>query len=363
MLQSGGQNLDTEPESGALELEAGAGELGSGRPPRQGYWRLVGRQFGKNRMSVGGLCILLFLFVVALLAPFLAHEEPIYLHMDGETYWFVNVRDIPELRRVNFGQWEPGEGEAMIQPPIPHSPLSVNLRRRLEAPSSDHWLGTDDRGRDVLSRMIWGCRISMSIGFVAVGIAASIGVVVGALAGYYGGYVDSAAQRLIEIMMCFPQLILILALLAFVPEQNIFIIMVVLGVLGWTGIARLVRGEFLKLRESDFATAARATGVSDVRLMFRHLLPNALSPVLVSATFGVAGAILMESALSFLGFGTPPPTPSWGEILSQSQTYINRPDGSWWLVTFPGVAIFVTVCSFNLVGDGLRDAMDPRLRQ
>ncbi|MCX5757336.1 MAG: ABC transporter permease, partial [Candidatus Hydrogenedentes bacterium] len=181
---------------------------------------------------------------------------------------------------------------------------------------------------------------------------------IGAVAGFYGGMADLAVQRLIEIVMCFPTFILILSLIAFLPP-SIYNVMVVIGITGWTGVARLVRGEFMRLRESDFATAAHATGLSDKRIMFRHLLPNALSPVLVSATFGVAGAILTESALSFLGFGVPPPTASWGELLSQSQRFVDR---AWWLVTFPGLAIFVTVTAFNLVGEGLRDAMDPRLK-
>ena len=184
-------------------------------------------------------------------------------------------------------------------------------------------------------------------------------IVFGALAGYYGGKVDMVILRLIEIVMCFPSFFLILTLMAFLPP-SIWNIMVAIGLLGWTGIARLVRGEFLRLRESDFATAARATGLHDGWIIFRHLLPNALAPVWVSATFGVAGAILTESGLSFLGFGVPPPAASWGEVLKQSQTYITY---AWWLVTFPGAAIFITVTAFNLVGEGLRDAMDPRLRQ
>ncbi len=348
----------TEPP--ANPAPAGAQDSGH---KGQSYWRLVARQFVKNRLAVAALCVIIVLAFVASLAPFLAGDRPIYLHVEGETYWFANVRDIPELRRFDFQFWEPGPNDRAIRPIVPHDPLAIELTRRLQGPSANHWLGTDDRGRDVLSRIIWGSRISMTIGFIAVGISAIVGVVIGAFAGYYGGLVDGTAQRLIEIMLCFPPLILILALLAMLPDQNIYILMIVLGLLGWMGIARLVRGEFLKLRESDFAVAARATGLSDARIMFRHLLPNAISPVLVSATFGIAGAILMESALSFLGFGVPPPTPTWGEILSQSNRYINRPDGAWWLVTFPGVAIFVTVCAFNLVGEGLRDAIDPRMRQ
>lgn len=328
------------------------------KPQRQGYWALVGRQFRKSRMAVMALVIVLCLFVVALLAPFLAGDRPIYLVKEGRTYWFPNLIAYHDLLSVDFATWQPGAGELAVVPPIPYAPERSNLRDRLQAPSAAHWLGTDDRGRDVLSRLIWGTRISVSVGFISVGIALLIGVIAGAIAGYYGGIADLVMQRVIEIVMCFPTFILILSLIAFLPP-SIYNIMVVIGITGWTGVARLIRGEFLKLRSSDFATAARATGLSDARIMFRHLLPNALSPVLVSATFGVAGAILTESALSFLGFGVPPPTPSWGELLSQSQRFIEI---AWWLVTFPGLAIFVTVTAFNLVGEGLRDAMDPRLK-
>ena len=326
---------------------------------RQSYWRLVGRQFRKNRLAKPALGLVLALFAVAIAAPFLAEEKPIYLAMGGRTFWFPNVVTYHELKEVDFTTWQPGAGESMLRTPIPHAPERSNLRDRLQGPNANHWLGTDDRGRDVLSRLIWGTRISMSVGFVAVGLAVVIGIIIGSIAGFYGGLVDIVVQRIIEIVMCFPTFILILSLIAFLPP-SIYNIMVVIGITGWTSVARLIRGEFLRLRESDFATAARATGLSDRRIMFRHLLPNALSPVLVSATFGVAGAILTESALSFLGFGVPPPTSSWGELLSQSQRFV---DTAWWLVTFPGLAIFATVTAFNLVGEGLRDAMDPRLRQ
>ena len=329
---------------------------------KQGYWRLVWRQFRRSKVALVSLCILIVLLLTALAAPFLAHDRPIYMVKEGKTYWFANVIDYPELRNIPFKRWQPKEGEAVLRPPIPYSPDSQDLRIRLEPPSRQHWLGTDDGGRDLLSRLIWGTRISMSVGFVAVGIAVVIGVILGSLAGYYGGITDIAIQRLIEVMLMFPVFILILAMRAFLPP-SIYTTMVIIGITGWTGVARLVRAEFLKLRESDFATAARATGLRDTRVIFRHLLPNALSPVLVSVTFGVAGAILTESGLSFLGFGVPPPAPSWGEALAQSQTYILSKDAAWWLVTFPGLAIFVTVAAFNLVGEGLRDAMDPRLRQ
>lgn len=324
-----------------------------------GYWRLVWRQFRRGRMAVGALFVLFFLGGVALFAPFIAGDHPIYMVKDGAHYPLPNILKYSDLVSFDFGAWERGPGNWALMPPVPYAPERSNLRHRLQGPNREHWLGTDDRGRDVLSRMVWGTRISMSIGFIAVGISVLIGVFIGALAGFYGRFVDMIAQRLIEIMMCIPVFFLIIALIAFLPP-SIYNIMVVIGITGWTGVARLVRGEFLKLREADFATAARATGLRDRRVIFRHLLPNALAPVLVSATFGVAGAILTESALSFLGFGVPPPTASWGEILSQSKRYI---DFAWWLVSFPGLAIFITVTAFNLVGEGLRDAMDPRLRQ
>jgi peptide/nickel transport system permease protein len=330
------------------------------RPAKQSYRRLVFRQFRKRKQAVYSFIFLVLLAIVALTAPFLAGERPIYLKWDGRAYLFPNILSYDALVSVDFSRWEPGANDRAVLPPIPYAPERSDLLERLEGPSRAHWLGTDDRGRDILSRVVWGSRISMSVGFVAVGIAVVIGTIIGALAGYYGGLVDAIVLRIIEVMLTLPSFILILTIIAFLPP-SIYNIMAAIGLLGWTGIARLVRGEFLRLRESDFATAAQATGLTHRRIIFRHLLPNALSPVWVSATFGVAGAILTESALSFLGFGVPPPTASWGEILSQSESYLHR--GAWWLVVFPGAAIFITVTAFNLVGEGLRDAMDPRLRE
>lgn len=325
----------------------------------QGYWRLVWIQFKRRRIGLASLIVLFLLALVGIIAPFLSGEKPIYLSTQGKTYWFPNIIKYDALVSFDFDGWNPGPGESAVRPLIPYAPERSHLYERLQPPSKQHWLGTDDRGRDVLSRMIWGTRISMTVGFVAMGIATVIGVFAGALAGYYGGKVDSFVLRVIEIVLCFPTLILILTLVAFL-NPSIYNIMIALGLTGWPDVARLVRGEFLKLRNADFTTAARATGLRDTRIMFRHLLPNALAPVLVTATFGVAGAILTESALSFLGFGVPPPTASWGEILKQSKDYV---DFAYWLVIFPGVAVFVTVTAFNLVGEALRDAMDPRLRQ
>ena len=325
----------------------------------QGYWSLVWRQFRRRKTAVASLVVLALLCLVGIVAPFLAGEVPIYLKLDGKTYLFPNIINYTELVSMSFDGWEPGPDDSAIRPLIPYAPERSDLLHRLEPPSADHWLGTDDRGRDVLSRIIWGSRISMTVGVVAMGIAVLIGVVAGCLAGYYGGKVDAAILRIIEVVLCFPTFILILSLIAFL-NPSIYNIMIAIGLTRWPDVARLVRGEFLKLRGADYATAARATGLSDTRVMFRHLLPNALAPVLVTATFGVAGAILTESALSFLGFGVPPPTASWGEILKQSKDYV---DFAYWLVIFPGLAIFITVTAFNLAGEGLRDAMDPRLRE
>ncbi len=326
---------------------------------RQSYWAIVLRQFKRNKLALAASVVLFLLFGVAIFAPFLAGEKPIYLVMDDKTYLLPNLIKYKDLVSMQFDRWKPGDGDKVLYALIPYAPERSDLRNRLQAPSAEHPLGTDDRGRDVLSRLIWGTQISMSVGFLAVGIAIFFGVIMGASAGFYGGRVDTIILRIIEIMLCFPSLILILALIAYLG-RSIWIIMLVIGIIGSPDVARLVRGEYLKLRESDFVTAARATGLSNTRIMFRHILPNAMAPVLVNATFGVAGAILTESALSFLGLGVRPPTASWGEILSQSKSYV---DYAWWLVVFPGAAIFITVTAFNLVGEGFRDAMDPKLRQ
>jgi len=241
----------------------------------------------------------------------------------------------------------------------PHDPNAFHLKRVLEPPSTKHLLGTDELGRDVLARMIYGARISLKVGFVAVGISTLIGIILGALAGYYRGWVDSLIMRLVDIMLCFPAFFLILAVIALL-EPSIYNIMIVIGLTGWMGVARLVRAEFLSLKEREFVSAARVLGAWDGRIIFRHLLPNAMAPVLVSATLGVAGAILTESALSFLGIGVQPPTPSWGNILTAGKDNI---EVAWWLSVFPGAAILVTVMAYNLLGEGLREALDPRLRQ
>lgn len=232
------------------------------------------------------------------------------------------------------------------------------VREELGRWDTPHWLGTDEIGRDVLTRMIWGGRISLAVGIVAVSIYVTIGIIVGSIAGYFRGTPDMIISRIIEVVICFPSFFLILSIVAFLGP-NIFNIMIVIGVTGWTGIARLVRAEFLRLVDQEFVLAGRALGYSPWRIIFRHVLPNAMAPVLVSATFGIAGAILTESALSFLGFGITVPTPSWGGILSSGREAIFRAP---WLIYFPGTAIFITITAYNLVGEALRDAADPRLR-
>ena len=276
------------------------------------FQQIFWQRFRKNYLALAGAGLVLCLFVVALLAPYLA----------------------------------------------PYDPNMINVKIILELPSSQHLFGTDELGRDVLSRMIYGSRISLFVGFVAVGIASLIGVFLGAISGYYGGWVDNLIMRGVDIMLTFPSFFLILAVIAFVGP-SIWNIMVVIGVTGWMGICRLVRAQFLSLKEREFVVAARSQGAKDLRIIFRHLLPNAMAPVLVSASLGVAGAILLESALSFLGIGVQPPTPTWGNILTAGKDNIEI---AWWLSLYPGLAIFLTVMGYNLLGEGIRDSLDPRLK-
>jgi len=269
-------------------------------------------RFSRNRLAMAGSIGVILLFVVSFLAPWIS----------------------------------------------PYDPGEINLQMILTAPSKSHLLGTDQLGRDVLSRMIWGSRISLKVGFVATGIAIVIGTVLGALAGYYGRWADTIIMRFVDIMLCFPSFFLILAVIAFL-EPSIWNIMIVIGLTGWMGITRLVRADFITLREREFVQAARVIGASDFRIIFIHILTNAMASVLVAATLGVAGAILTESALSFLGIGVQPPTPSWGNILTAGKDNI---DIAWWLSLYPGLAILITVLGFNLLGEGIRDSLDPRLR-
>lgn len=247
---------------------------------------------------------------------------------------------------------------ALLAPVLaPYDPTQITPARYL-APNWAHLMGTDQLGRDVFARMLYGARISLLVGFVAVGISATLGIAFGALAGYYGGWVDSLVMRFVDVMLCFPSFFLILAVIAFL-EPSIFNIMAVIGATSWMGVARLVRAEFMRLRQQDFVLAAHSQGISPLRIALVYMLPNAMAPVWVSVTLGIASAILVESGLSFLGIGVQPPTPSWGNILLDGKASIEI---AWWLSLFPGMAILITVLGYNLLGEGLRDLLDPRLQ-
>lgn len=350
--------------------------------PVRSYWAEVWRRYRQRRLGVWALGYVVALSLVALLSPAIAGTKPVLCKFEGHWYipcigYFVErwedrmpvaqklrkryspqrLRDQdPQswavwplvfqdpYRRVRANEW-PGR---------PGNPSGMEGR-----PSRLNWLGTTPTGVDVFAQLVHGARVALLVGFVSTGIAAAIGITLGALAGYYGGWLDVLLSRAMEVMMCVPALVLILALLAVVDKTTIWHTMVVLGLTGWTGIARLMRAEFLKLREVEYVLAARALGASQLRVMFRHILPNALAPVLVPITFGIASAILIENALSFLGFGSPPPNASWGNLLKEGQRSLSM----WWLVVFPGMAIFLTVLAYNLIGETLQEATDPRLRE
>ncbi len=273
-------------------------------------FKLILKQILRNRLAVAGLVFILFVFLIAIFASHVA----------------------------------------------PYDPYKINVYHVLEPPSKEHLFGTDELGRDVFSRIIYGARVSLKVGFLAMGIAIFTGTILGAIAGYYGGWIDTLIMRVVDVMLAFPTLFLILAVVA-VLEPSIYIIMIVIGLTGWMDVARLVRAEVLSLKEREFVLAARAIGASSGRIIFKHILPNAIYPVIVAATFSVGGAILIESGLSFLGLGIQPPEPSWGGILSIGKDYITV---AWWMSLFPGLAIFLTVLSFNLLGEALRDALDPK---
>lgn len=241
----------------------------------------------------------------------------------------------------------------------PFDPNELHLDAILKAPCAEFPLGTDRLGRDVLSRLLYGGRVSLWVGFVAVGISISIGALLGLVSGYFGGLVDEIVMRFVDIMLCFPSFFLILAVVAFL-EPSLFNIMVVIGLTSWMGVARLVRAETLTLREREFVSAARLAGTSTWRIMTQHILPNAMAPVTISAILGIGGAILIESGLSFLGLGVQPPQASWGNMLMDGKSVIEEAS---WLSLFPGLAILITVLGYNLLGESLRDFLDPRLKK
>jgi peptide/nickel transport system permease protein len=336
----------------------------------ESYWRGVFKEFGRSGTAMSGFAMICGLVTLALLADFVASDKPLIMHYQGHTYspvltdygvrigltrWkqeFLNI-SFKELASHDFRN-----GDWAWFPPIPYSPTDIDLNNTLHSPSTTHFLGTDESGRDNASRLVHGSRVSLSVGLVAVSIYVVIGIFIGALAGYYGGTIDLVVSRLIEIMLTIPTFFLVVTIVAFVPP-GLFNLMFIIAVTNWPGVARLTRGEFLKTKTLEYVVAARALGARDFRTIFRHVLPNTLAPIFVSATFGVASAILIESTLSFLGFGVPPSAASWGSILSSGRAML---PSAWWLTAFPGLAIFLTVTSYNLVGEGLRHAADPRLR-
>ncbi len=277
-------------------------------------WDLAVRAFSRNRTAVAGLIVIVGLYLVALLTPLISPYDPTF------------QGDLISERYVGL--------------------------------STSHPLGTDQFARDVFSRLLYGTRISLSIGFVAVGISVTIGTLLGAIAGFLGGVIDGVIMRVVDMVIAFPQLVLLITIIALF-EPSIFLIIAVLGLTLWPTTARIVRGEVLSLREREFVQAATALGYSKRRIILRHLIPNALAPVIVAATLGIGNTIVLEAGLSFLGLGVQPPTPSWGTMVADGRNVLLN---AWWLSTFPGLAIVFTVLSFNLVGDGLRDALDPRLR-
>jgi peptide/nickel transport system permease protein len=296
----------------AADRIASVAEL-SGLAEHRPLWRITVAKFMQNRLAVAGLLVLVLVIASAVLAPWIS----------------------------------------------PHDPNFQNLRLRLAPPSAEFWLGTDHLGRDIFSRLLHAGRISLFVGFAAMCGAVILGTAVGAVAGYAGGRIDGLLMRLVDVVISFPSIFLLIALIA-ILEPSIDKLIIVFAFLSWTGTARLVRGEFLTLKQREFVLGARTLGMSPARIVFSQILPNAMGPIIVAATLSVGGFILAESALSFLGLGVQPPTASWGNMLTNAQG-VGIFRNAWWYPTFPGLMILVTVLSFNFVGDGLRDALDPKV--
>lgn len=239
----------------------------------------------------------------------------------------------------------------------PYEPDLINVEEILLPPSLKHPFGTDALGRDVFTRVLYGGRVSLLVGFVAEGIAILIGIVIGSISGYFSGRIDNILMRFVDIMLCFPVFFLILSVVAYV-DPTIWNIMLIIGLTGWMPVARLVRAEFLSLKEREFVLYEKVIGVDNLAIIFKHMLPNALNPVIVSAAFGIAGAILLETSLSFLGLGVQPPTPSWGNILTSGKDMLGV---AWWVSFFPGIFILISVLCYNLIGEGLKDALNPKI--
>ncbi len=332
---------------------------------------MVWRRFRRNRRGLIGLGFVLFMILVSFLSPLLASGQPIVCKYQGRWYFpavvelfqsrSATTHWINKGRPFNLPQFDAKkelDPEAFaIWPLVPYHEYEMTPNF-LAPPCAEHWLGTDELGRDVLARMIHGTTVSVKVGFISMGIAAVIGILLGGMAGYAGGWIDIVISRIIEVVICFPVFFLILSIMIWL-EPSITNVMVVIGLTRWTSIARYARGEFIRLKNNDFVLAARALGAGSRRIMFRHILPNALAPVLVTITFGIASAVLLEAGLSWLGFGVQAPNPSWGNILRTAYDSLRVASH---LVYPPCVAIFLAVLAYNLVGDALRDAIDPRLK-
>ncbi len=361
---------DRTPQTGGQKAEAG-----------RGFWAEAWARFRRRPLAMTALVFVAALALVAVLSPAIAGTKPVVCKYKGRLYFpamgYFNPRwENPVFFRDKFRMRYPKNLKEKdphswaVWPVVYQDPyrrvtegeregLPGNLTGADGRPGRHNWFGTNQAGVDVFAQMVHGTRIALLVGFVSTGIAGVIGILIGALAGYLGGWMDMILSRFIELVMCIPSLVLILALIAVLEQPTIWHLMAVLGVTGWTRIARLTRAEFLKLKQTEFVMAAQALGVGRLRIMFRHILPNALAPVLVPISFGIAAAILIESGLSFLGFGAPPPNPSWGTLLNAGRSNLQM----WWLIVFPGTAIFLTVLAYNLIGEGLQEATDPRLRE
>lgn len=355
-------SLLPESENGLSKLQ-----IESQKEVDSSYWSFVKYQFKKNRLAMISMYIVMFLIFLALTADFLANSKPLYAVYKGETYFpvikdYLNTLGIskwnPDMINVNWKELDnQNKLESVIWTPVPYGSTEIDLANSLSSPEGDHYLGTDGIGRDLLAGIIHGSRVSLSVGFIAAGIALFIGICLGSVAGYYGGKVDLVIMRFVEIMVTLPTFFLIITIVA-IYGSSILYIMMAIGLTSWTGDAKLIRGEVLKVRNMEYITAANSIGLPNKQIIFRHVIPNAIAPVLVSGAFAIAGAILLEASLSFLGFGVSATIVTWGSLLNEARGASN----AWWLAIFPGLMIFIAVVTYNLIGEGLRDALDPRLR-
>ncbi len=327
------------------------------------YLGIVRRQFMRQRLHRVSLYAIFAILLLAVGADFVASERPILLSLSGKLYVLPNVINPVALRAYDNRRLTQvmSESDWAVFPPVPWGVNSHDLDATLAPPSATHWLGTDSGGRDVLARVVHGSRVSLAVGVLSVIVLVSIGILLGSVSAYYGGVLDLLLMRLLEVVHSVPALLLLVTMLSVIMPTGwraVVAMMVVIGLVNWTGVARLVRGEILRIKQMPYIEASRALGYGAPRIILRHVLPNALSPVLVTATFAMASAIQIEGALSFLGFGIPADMASWGGMLNDVRGHT----GAWWLAVFPGAAIFVTVTVYNLAGEGLRDAIDPRLK-